>query len=526
MSFPASRGTHRTDVVVVGAGPTGLTLAVGLLRFGVRVRVVERAERPHPHSKAITLWPRAMEVLAELGAEPDIIERGLPIRAAVYYNGPHQVARMVMHPLRGTRFPGPISLAQSETEAILRRLFVELGGTVEYGRHLVHAEQGEEGVTAVLADGDTVRADWLVGCDGSRSRVRELLGIPFEGAAYEQVFGLVDGDYETELPIDEAHYFMGESGVVVVVGLPDERRRVFTNIPADTAPGNLTMQVERILHDRCPVPIRLVQAHGSGVFRIQRRLARRMWSGRMLLAGDAAHVHSPAGGQGLNTSIQDAHALSWRLAALVHGTGCDTDLAEWEQERRFVASQVIADTDRQTAMWMLAGWRGRIRSVALTVAATSGLLSRVLNRRMAQLSIAFPTSEPGFGPLRPGMRLPDVRLPTGGWLRDELQHAGHLVVLAGRSTTVAPLLSRLRSRDHRTCVLVDRPDSRGEWQCDTVVADPDGRLASQIGLRAGGALLVRPDGVIRLARPLTDPEVIPDINHRLTGYADTQKERL
>lgn len=483
-----------SEALVVGAGPTGLMMATELIRRGIDTRIVDRAARRNPHAKAIILQPRALEVMARLGLEDRLREAALPIVAATYYTRGRRVARINFRGLRGSRFGTPLSLPQNETEGLLLEALHEAGGHVEYGLCLDSLVQDADGVEAGLS-GTGHRTGRLLGCDGAHSAVRERLGVAFTGSTYAQSFVLVDGVWDTPLAHAEAHYFMGPTGVLVVVGLPGGLVRVFGSAPAGATADDVVETVRAIAAERSPVPLELVSVTGSGHFQVHRRMADRFLRGRVLLAGDAAHVHSPAGGQGLNTSVQDAHEAAWRLAEVIRGRLPEAALADWERERRHVARAVVTDTDRQTRLWTWGGWRERLRDLAASAAERSGVLDRVLPSRFAQLDLRYPAEGPALGPLGPGTRLPDVPLPSGGRTHDLLREGRHaLLVLAGRSP--------FTGRSVPACTHLDAPTARA------------------LGARRPGAVLVRPDGVIAAAAALTDHHALHHLERLLPAPAD------
>ncbi|MFE3142364.1 FAD-dependent monooxygenase [Streptomyces scopuliridis] len=535
----------RAGVLVVGAGPVGLTLATGLLQQGVPVRLIDRADRPNPHAKAITLWPRALEALHRLGAGDDILGRGLPLHAQNYHSGGRRVARLTFRKIPDTRYPFAVSLAQQETEAALRRRFEELGGKTEFGVELATLTQDADGVAVELTDGDgtqRTRADWLIGADGAHSTVRSALGTGFEGETYPQRFLLSDGACDTPLAQDEAHYFMTAKGVLVVVGLPGGDFRVFTSLApgAEVAAEDVRNEVQRAASERCPVPIRLTGPHRTGVFRVHRRIADRFRQGRVLLAGDAAHIHSPAGGQGLNTGIEDAASLARPLAEVVRGARSAAVLDHWERERRAVAKGVLDDTDLQTRLWTMRGWRRTVRDTALGLGERTGLLDRFVTPRQTQLSLVHSGSRRSSGRLREGARLPDVEFASGtagtarttgtagagGPRLHDLLTAGLpvLLVLAAdgrdpaRTASARALAARLKGPGHRTVVLSAglsqpkphpspaQPDSAVE-----ILADPGGVAHAALAVRAPAVCLVRPDSVVSAVRPPGGPELLKEL---------------
>ena len=493
-------------VLIVGAGPTGLVAAAELLRRGVPVRVVDRVERADPHSKAIILWPRALDVFARLGVEHRIRELALPVTAANYHSGGRRVARVVFGALSDSRWSGPLSLPQARTEEVLRSVLHDLGGRVEYGHEFTALREDGDRVLATVQPlhrpdlATSRRVPWLLGADGGHSLVRQALGVPFRGAPYEYRFALVDGVWETPLVHGESSYFMVPDGVLVVVGLPGGLYRVFGSLPPGDDGSDPEASVRHIASERCTVPLRLERPDGCGVFRVQRRLADTFLAGHSLLMGDAAHVHSPAGGQGLNTSIQDAHEAAWRLAAVLRGQLPPGVLGEWARERRHVAAAVVADTDRQTRLWTTTGGRRVVRDLVLRGAGRAGLLDRVLPPRLAQLDVVYPVSAPTLrrprrhSPPVPGSRLPD-RVTAGGHRLHDVLRAGRHVVLVAPPVTVdgvSPDLDGLRTT-------LDRYD------VDVQVLE--GATAVALRLPPGGVLVVRPDGVVALVASREDPQL-------------------
>ncbi|MGI5451017.1 FAD-dependent monooxygenase [Streptomyces sp. CA-243310] len=492
--------TESSQVLIVGAGPVGLVTGIELLRRGVPVRVIDRSERPNPHSKAIALWPRGIEALARFGAADELHRRGVVLRAQNYHSQGERVARLAFGGMRRTRYPYALSIPQQETEAVLRETFRGLGGTIEFGTSLTSFTQDGVGVSAELETvrgRATARFGWVVGCDGSHSRVREVLGVPFRGSSYPQRFLLADGRVRTSLAHDEVHYFMSAAGVLVVVGLPGGMYRTFVSAAPDLAVDDPRDAVQRAASERCPVPIELIGEQRTGVFRVHAKVVDRLRVGRVLLAGDAAHIHSPAGGQGLNTGIEDAASLAWRLAGVCEGRWGDEALARWEEERLRVARAVVSDTDLQTRLWMMSGWRARARDAALGIAGRSGVLNRVVVPRQAQLSFAHPGPRQQAGHLRTGMRLPDVPLDGehGRWLREELASPTPLLLLF-------PGTGR-RRRNVEGVADIFRRSYEGIRV--TVISDPNHLGHSLLGLNRPCAVLVRPDGTIdALSDPFRD----------------------
>ncbi|WP_327235070.1 FAD-dependent monooxygenase [Streptomyces sp. NBC_01317] len=551
----AAHSSGPSGVLVVGAGPVGLTAATALLQQGVRVRLIDRADRPNPHAKAITLWPRALEALHRLGAGGGILARGLPLHAQNYHSAGRRVARLTFRKVPETRFPFAVSLPQQETELALRERFEELGGKTEFGVELTSVTQSPDdpdGVTVELTDGEgsteRARVDWLIGADGAHSTVRAAVGTGFEGETYPQQFLLSDGVCDTPLAQDEAHYFMTAKGVLVVVGLPGGNFRVFTSLaPNAEIADDIRAEVQRAASERCPVPIRLTGEHRTGVFRVHRKIADRFRKGRVLLVGDAAHIHSPAGGQGLNTGIEDAASLAGPLGGVVRGERSADVLDRWERERRAVALEVLSDTDLQTRLWTMRGWRRNVRDRALGIGERTGLLDRFITPRQTQLSLVHAAPGRPRGRLREGARLPDVPLApdgtgalapdrTGALAPDrttapgtavprlhDLLDDGRPVLLvlaadgrdAARTARARVLAEGLTGPGHRT-VLVSAArtgvsGAEGTTGPVRVLADPGGRVHAALSVRTPTVVLVRPDAVVSAVRPPGGPELFQEL---------------
>jgi 4,5-epoxidase len=340
------------DVLIAGAGPTGLTLACGLLAKGVAARVVDKAVEPAGTSRALGLQPRGIEVVDRLGALDRLPERALQVeQIVVHINGKQAAAVGVGQRTALVTRPGLV-ISQAEVEAELRRRVTDLGGEIVWGREVVAAEQDAHGVVVGLAGGDRSPVGWVVGCDGAHSRVRHLAGIGFPGAPLAERFLLVDAP--ADLPLSRRSIYVWLEGDSVFGAFPlpgpDLWRLMAPAIDpgteADTATGDgVLAEVARLLGERTGCDPSLIgDPQWVTSFRVHRRLADTYRNGRILLAGDAAHVHSPFGGQGMNTGIGDAENLAWKLAMVVDGTAGPALLDSYEAERRPVAAGALRST--------------------------------------------------------------------------------------------------------------------------------------------------------------------------------------
>ncbi|MEU8304782.1 FAD-dependent monooxygenase [Actinomadura sp. NPDC048955] len=337
-----------TGVLVVGAGPAGLSLAASLRQKGVDAVLLDRAAEGANTSRAAVVHARTLETLREVGATGELVERGIIVPRFTVRERDRVLLTVEFGDLP-TDFPYTLLVPQNVTEEILLGRLHAAGGVVHRPFEVTGLEQDEDGVTATLTDGGQIRAAYAVGTDGMHSTVREHAGIAFEGDAYPQSFVLADVHLDWAGGSEEVMLFFSAEGVTVVAPLPGGRHRIVATV--DEAPREPTAaDVQALMDARGPKrhPALIKDVVWGSRFRVHHRLAAHYRAGRVFLAGDAAHVHSPAGGQGMNTGIQDALNLAGKLAAVVGDGAPDAVLDEYEAERRPVAEQVVSFTDRMT----------------------------------------------------------------------------------------------------------------------------------------------------------------------------------
>lgn len=338
-----------TDILVVGAGPTGLTLATALTAHGAKTTLVDRQAEGTNTSRAAVIHARTLEVLEALSdVTPALIARGLPVRRFTIRDRDRVLVPIAFDHLP-TRYPYTLMLPQCDTEQVLLERLRALGGNVQRPRTLVALAQDGASATARFEDGQCIRARYIVGADGMHSAVRELSGIGFEGGRYDESFVLADVRLSGGVPHEEVILYFSPAGMVVVAPLPDGAHRIVATV--DDAPEQPSLEfVQSLLDARGPErePARVHDVLWGSRFRVHHRIADRYRAGRVLLAGDAAHVHSPAGGQGMNAGILDAMHLADALpkALAGHVGALDT----YGNVRRPVAQQVVALAHRLTRL--------------------------------------------------------------------------------------------------------------------------------------------------------------------------------
>jgi 2-polyprenyl-6-methoxyphenol hydroxylase-like FAD-dependent oxidoreductase len=368
------------EVAIVGAGPTGLALAASLVDRGMDVVLLDKAAEGANTSRAAVVHARTLEVLEPLGVTGDLVERGVIVPTFTVRDRDRTLMKVDFGGLP-TAYPYTLMVPQSVTEEVLLRRLRALGGEVHRGHEVTAVTGDAEGATVRLADGAEVRARYVVGTDGMHSVVRDQAGIGFTGDAYAQSFILADVHLEWGLPDDEVQLFFSPDGLVVVAPLPEGRHRIVATV--DDAPEHPDVtDVEDLLSARGPQAerARVRDVVWSSRFRVHHRIADRYRAGRIFLAGDAAHVHSPAGGQGMNTGIQDSVDLGGRLA--------DGTEDGYEDARRPVAAGVVAMTDRMTRTATADGAAARaVRNTLLTVVGHNAAVRRRLAMRLSELAL-------------------------------------------------------------------------------------------------------------------------------------------
>ncbi|MEV4108384.1 FAD-dependent monooxygenase [Nonomuraea sp. NPDC049695] len=480
-----------TDVLIVGAGPTGLTLACDLTRRGIACRIVEQAAAPAAGSRGFTLKPRSLEALDDLGVADRILAAG-DIRGWLRFHlGTEPLFDLRLPPVPADLsrpYPNPVALPQWRTESILRDRLAELGGKVEFGRGLTGFDADDEGVTATLEGGERVRARYLVAADGGRSLVRRTLGLPFTGSTTEDMRALI-----ADVRIDGldrgsgTHLWVTADGHMLAARpIPHaDTWQVVTSLEPGQE-GDLGT-VRRALAGRTGrADLQASDPAWLSTWRYNLRMVERYRVGRVLLAGDAAHVHSPFGGHGMNTGIQDAYNLGWKLALVIQGAARAELLDTYEAERLPVAREILADSDRRL--------KGRVPPRAIRP-----VLRLILKSAMARQQRRTRHDHPVYrtGPLTRHLTGRRGRVRAGDVAPDAP------VMLDGRQTRLFDLLRG----PHFTALTfgADPGLTDPRVRAYTVVregqaglVDTTGHLHRMYGGRPGTTVLIRPDGYIGL----------------------------
>ncbi len=334
------------EVLVVGAGPAGLAAACTLRANGVEVVVVDAAPEPSTSSRAIVIHSRTLEVMEGLGIVEGVLKEGLIIGEGLIRNRQGILGSIGFAALKA-KYPMVVSLAQADTERILKQRLEALGGSVHRGAQVVKVSENEDGVLVEINTSDStsyIQTQYVIAADGRKSCIREQLGIPFEGGGYNHQFILADIRLLRTGPLrpDVFQEFLSPANLLLYIPLPRNIWRVVATV--DHATGEEDMSVfQRLTDERAGPGVKIDEMMWSSRFRIQHGLAARYRKGRVFLAGDAAHCHPPVGGQGMNIGIQDGVRLSNILTEALHdGKTTEADLDRYERERRPIAKDVVA----------------------------------------------------------------------------------------------------------------------------------------------------------------------------------------
>ncbi|MFC7488263.1 FAD-dependent oxidoreductase [Knoellia sp. CPCC 206453] len=374
--------TSETEVLVVGAGPVGLTTATVLRHHGHEVTVVDSLAAGANTSRAAVVHPHTLEVLEPYDVVPALVERGVHTPTFAIRDRDTLLMSVPFSELP-THYPYTLMISQADTEAFLLARLEELGGKVIRPFTVTAIAQDADRVTATLDDGQLISARYLVGADGMHSVVREQAGIDFIGSTYAESFSLADVHLSGGVPDDEVILYFSPAGLVVVAPLPDNTFRIVATV--DEAPEEPDMAfVQSLLDERGPEaePAIVEEVLWGSRFRVHHRVADSFRDRRILLAGDAGHVHSPAGGQGMNLGIEDAVEAGERLSRVLAGEP-DALLDEYAHSRREAAQRVVALADRLTSLATAPTSRRRFRNVVMRVL---GAIPAVRHRVALRLS--------------------------------------------------------------------------------------------------------------------------------------------
>jgi 2-polyprenyl-6-methoxyphenol hydroxylase-like FAD-dependent oxidoreductase len=459
--------TYGVDVLIVGAGPVGLFLANECARRDLNYRIIEAQSSQSTHSKALAIFPRTLEIFDMAGLVRPFMDAANRVTSISVVAHQRPLAQLRFEP-EGTPYSFIAMVPQNVTEALLVEHLGSTGGAVEYGTKFLSAEALGDGALAHVEHAGKlvdIEASFVVGCDGSHSAVRRLMGSPFEGGEYEASFMLADVETNEDLPADQMQICPHESGPLAIFPMSASRRRIVATVDEQEGEAPSLELVRRLLAGRGPAGIEAHGLHWSSYFRIHHRQVAALRGGRFFIAGDAAHIHSPFGGQGMNTGLQDAWNLAWKLDLAARGRAREALLDSYTAERRPVIKQVMEGTDLLTgAMATPNKLAQTLRDVLIPAASHLPPFTHAFVSRLSGLGIAYHGSPIVEGE---GKRCFDDTMRGGhGIARDFL-----LLCNPGHEAAMREELHRLPDR------LRSRVDVRSVHRDDAVLVRPDGYIA-------------------------------------------------
>jgi 2-polyprenyl-6-methoxyphenol hydroxylase-like FAD-dependent oxidoreductase len=517
-----------SDVLIVGAGPTGLTLAHELLRRGIKPRLIEKTPFASPNTKALGVMARTLELLAPSGIAKEMLAQGVRVPTLSIWSSGRHLARFDFANGIESPYPFILMIPQHTTEAILTDHLVSLGGTVEHSVELVRLTQREDRVEAVLrhADGKEERtwSSFLIGCDGAHSAVRYLLGAPFVGTAVEQHFATGNVRMHWDIPPHQALAYLHRGRLITYFPLPDGHHRfIIASPPGEAPPGEVTLkEIQQAIESCGPVGAYATDPSFLARYHVHRRKVDHYVHQRVMLAGDAAHIHSPLGAQGMNTGMQDAMNLAWKLALVVQGRAPARLLESYQIERAAVGTQLLQDDEglvRQAFLQhpLATATRDCVAPHMTQLPQTQ----QVITSTAAELRISYH-----HGPLVSDYRGEKVKAVASGVKVGDRAPNGPL--FTRKQAAPRQLYDLLTGMSHALLIFLHKSDDGrrrelqsqlSDWQDlldvypirrldpngkgEHTWYDPDGTLAKRYGIADEGLVLIRPDGYISFrSRPI------------------------
>ncbi|MCO5968052.1 FAD-dependent oxidoreductase [Actinoallomurus soli] len=518
--------SHDVDVLIAGAGPVGLTAALQLARWGVDVRVVDAAPGPATTSRALNTHSRTLELYDQMGILGDIAPFGVRVNAFVRHLDDGPLRLDYDYTGLETRFPYMFMVDQVITERVLRGHAAAAGATVEWNTALRSFTQDGAGVRAVLENAggeeEIVQARYLWGCDGGHSIVRKSLRLPLQGES-TYTWLIADAVVDTPVARDALHWMFPPDGLVMLFPFPDPHkwRLLDTTGEGDpNRPEEVAARFSAKFSQALGRETRVETPTWVSTFTIQQRAVPAMHVGRCFVSGDAAHVHSPASGQGMNTSIQDAANLAWKLAMVLRGEADPGLLETYDAERVPVGQALLASTGEVMEVAMTTGEDGRDSDYAFLRQLIRGMSGLALDYAGSPLTTGGGNASGAAGP-RPGERLTQVGAADAdspGWtvLREAIRRPGwHLLVFAPAD---APRTAPAWLRTHLIVPHGPGPERHrheGPGLGTALIHDADLRLRQTLGAGAGDWILVRPDGYLAARGSGFTPEALGHILARV-----------
>ncbi len=522
---------HPLSILIVGAGPTGLMLACELARHGISFRIIDKNTEPTVSSNATWIQTRTIELFDQIGIADRFIKKGNLCHAInIYVNG----KSLIKIPLNyiDSNYPFILMLPQSETERLLIQRLGELNNKVERSTELIEIKQNDDTVTAIIqhASGqtETISSDWLVACDGANSTVRSKCHIDFEGEDLPEQFIVADAQIESFMSKDEVHVFFDQGTLFSAFPLGSNTYRITANL-------HLTHQ-RKMYTEREVIEMAQERAYGAyyvksvswiSPFWIRSKVVRQMRHGSILLAGDAVHVHSPAGGQGMNTGIQDAYNLAWKLALVIKGKAKSLLLDSYFDERYPIVKEIVNQTDHYTKMALYdRAFLKKLLRFEMKMKKDQGQFSKKLMEQLTQLNIQYRNSpiidyeNVSKKSVQQGKRAPDVVIDNTTRLYDYLRNTKHNILLftgltSGKDKLIKMIeLQKLINQSYSDIIKTHIVMPEKLFDVENLILDLQAVIHKHYQIKHASIYILRPDNYIAYYSKKFDFNLIENFLHR------------
>lgn len=504
-----------TEILIIGAGPTGLILACHLLRYGVKFRILDKQKDRAHESRAFAIQAKSMEIFQNLGIAEEFLKLARSNVDFVFFiNGKKQIEIKFKHfKHQNTPFPSVYFLPQTETERIFIEFLEKQGVYIERQKELITFSQDMNGVQATIKNNITessekIICDYIIGCDGAHSNIRHTLNLTFEGNAYPQIFNLVDASIEWAYSRNKFLFFLGKEGVFVHIPLTEKISRVMlakrSNDSEEKKSTPSLTELENLASLLTQVSVKLINPIWMSTFRLHHRGVNKYYQNRAFLAGDAAHIHSPVGGQGMNTGIQDSTNLAWKLA-LVLKKGTNVKLLDsYETERHPVGKILLKTTDQFFSLLTEKGFFiSKLRNLLLPFVISFLFSKKNIEKRlfwfMSQLNIHYPKNQfnyeiieksfQGFkgGPC-PGYRAPNAPVNSSSLF----------ILLAQKPINILYFNAKKEQPDNFIEKINVYVENYKDWlEIHSFVLSPINKiLFKRYGVISSAIYVIRPDGYV------------------------------
>jgi 2-polyprenyl-6-methoxyphenol hydroxylase-like FAD-dependent oxidoreductase len=515
------------DVLVIGAGPVGLFCANELTRHGLRCRIIEKKTNLSEHSKALGIHIRTMDVMADCDFLDEMFAQGLKINQVCFKSKGKELVRASFEGVKA-KWRFILDLPQNETEAILYKGLAEKGIPVEWQTELIDLRQDKESVHATLKAGERVeeiKASWLIACDGAHSTVRHLSQLDFVGAPYKQQWWLADLTIDWHLPPDSMYAYLHADGPLACFPITASRYRLVMTTPLNQDKTPTIEDITAVFNQRSSDKAQLSNPIWLTKFNLHHRQIQQYRRNRIFLAGDAAHIHSPIGGQGLNTGLQDIYNLVWKLALVEKGLAKETILDSYHAERYAVGASVLKKTDVMTRMILLKNpFLIFLRNMFMSFIMSFAAIRKKLATNIAGLDISYagsPIVVQSGSNFKAGYFLTDFHLRDVHHQKRMLSQitkgtAHHLFLFEGlESSNIQPLIVIAQYiQKHYKKVIIPHLVLRSEIKVESTLSmwfDENNIIHQQYHIKKATLLFIRPDKYIGFVQSPADLE-------KLKGY--------